>query len=82
MKNRNTSDTLNLKQMADALIVAKEEKEKRAAVLVIANVEKEKRAAELIIANKELVFQNGQKKSNTATILRISNEKKRLVVSK
>ncbi len=74
MKNRNTSETLNLKQMADALIVAKEEKEKRAAVLVIANLEKEKRADELIIADKELAYQSELKEKRAAELVIANKE--------
>jgi len=56
------------KEKVDELIIANEEKEKRAAELVLANKElafqnreKEKRADELILANKELAYQNEEK---------------------
>jgi PAS domain S-box-containing protein len=51
------------------------EKDKRAVELILANEEKEKRAAELIIANKKLAFENKEKDKRAAE-LAIANEEK------
>jgi signal transduction histidine kinase/CheY-like chemotaxis protein/HAMP domain-containing protein len=48
---------------ADELTLANEEKDKRAEELILANELKEKKANELMIANKELAFQNEENKN-------------------
>ena len=50
--------TINV--MVDEIVLANEEKDKKADELKLANEEKAKRADELIIANEELAFQNEQ----------------------
>jgi PAS domain S-box-containing protein len=52
-----------------------EEKDKRANELILANQEKEKRADELVLANKELAFQN-EEKDKRADELILANEEK------
>jgi PAS domain S-box-containing protein len=52
-----------------------EEKDKRADELILANEEKEKRANELVLANKELAFQN-EEKDKRADELILANEEK------
>ena len=60
---------------AAELVIADEEKAKRVAELVIANEEKAKRVAELVIANEELLFQNEEKAKRAAELV-IANEEK------
>ena len=57
------------------MILANEEKDKRADELILANEEKEKRADELSLANIELAFQN-KEKDKRADELILANEEK------
>ena len=61
MKKGDNSEAEDLYHKEDELVIANEEKAKRADELIIANKEKAKRADELILANKELAYQNEEK---------------------
>nr|WP_255531329.1 HD domain-containing phosphohydrolase [Polynucleobacter sp. UK-Gri1-W3] len=73
--SRIARDISTQKKAQHELIIANQEKAKRAAELLIANEEKAKRVAELVIANKELLFQNEEKAKRAAELL-IANEEK------
>ena len=66
---------------AAELVIANEEKAKRVAELVIANEEKAKRVAELVIANEELLFQNEEKAKRAAELVIANEEKAKLEVA-
>ena len=59
----------------EELAFQNKEKSDRVAELVIANEEKAKKAAELVIANEELVYQNKEKSKRVAELV-IANEEK------
>jgi CheY-like chemotaxis protein/signal transduction histidine kinase/HAMP domain-containing protein len=60
---------------ANELTLANEEKDKRAEELILANELKEKKANELVLANKELAFEN-EEKDKRADELTLANELK------
>jgi signal transduction histidine kinase len=62
MKKDNKLEAVNIRQIAEKLIIANKE-------LIFQNEEKEKQIAELIIANKELAFQNEKKEKQAAELI-------------
>jgi len=74
MKKGDNSEAEDLYHKEDELVIANEEKAKRADELIIANKEKEKRADELIIANKELAYQNEEKEKRATELIKAKEQ--------